>query len=178
MFCQIIQLNSQRDGLDHCASCDGEFLEIVSLSPSIGHEAVTDYQLDDEINPDQYQELPPPPPVRPGASPRGSSNSGGSVVGHILQGLFGGGGGGGPSQGQHDDDFPGPGLRTDSPIGQPPQGRRREEVTPRSFPGGRTFEWNIGGGHGSITFGSFGGSNMGPFGPTGGGGEDNRGLEE
>ncbi|WVQ74907.1 hypothetical protein IAR50_004515 [Cryptococcus sp. DSM 104548] len=45
------------DGVPHCASCNGEFIEI----------------LDSEINPDPYHELPPPPPTRPGqgsTSPR------------------------------------------------------------------------------------------------------------
>ncbi|ODO06723.1 hypothetical protein I350_04082 [Cryptococcus amylolentus CBS 6273] len=41
------------NNIPHCASCNGEFIEI----------------LDPEINPDPYHELPPPPPARPGQGP-------------------------------------------------------------------------------------------------------------
>ncbi|WWC71536.1 uncharacterized protein I206_105494 [Kwoniella pini CBS 10737] len=150
------------DGVSHCASCNGEFIEI----------------LDSEVNPDPFHELPPPPPTRPNQSQLSPSRNtpqspsrqyadpgqGGqsffsSFIGNIL------GAAADHSQGEG------------SNSSRQDQGR---ETSPTRNTGGsgtgsgRTFSFNFpGGGRGQVMFGSFNGAGMGgmggmgPFGPIG-----------
>lgn len=144
------------DGVPHCASCHGEFLEI----------------LDAEVNPDPFHDLPPPPPTRPGAarspptSPGLDPGAGGSgffssLLGNIL-GAAAGPSTPGQGQGQ-EGSYANRGGGSGSPQGS----------------GARSFEFNFpGGGRGQVMFGSFGGNigrqgapQMGPFGPVGDNGD-------
>ncbi|KAK1927145.1 hypothetical protein DB88DRAFT_543629 [Papiliotrema laurentii] len=138
-----------RDGVNHCASCDGEFLEI----------------LDQEINPDPYHELPPQPPVRPHLSPSGASASsspdpGEGAAGGFMQSLLGGLFGAAVADGSRSSPTP------------------DRSGNGRGGGGGHTYSFAIGdNGRASVTFGSFGGAGpMGPFGPVGGD-RDDAGLE-
>ncbi|WRT68431.1 uncharacterized protein IL334_005407 [Kwoniella shivajii] len=143
------------DGVSHCASCNGEFIEI----------------LDAEVNPDPFHELPPAPPTRPNEHPSSplqynpnafQSNafqpSPGQGGQSFLSGLFGNIlGAAADSQGGS----------SNRPI-QPPANRATSPTTNTGGSGsrGRSFSFNFpGGGRGQVMFG-FGGG-MGPFGPTG-----------
>ena len=135
-------------------------------------------QLDPEVNPDPSYELPPQPPTRPGSAPARQipynrpsspyatqpSGAGGvpGMLGSMLSGIFGGGGGGGDQQHPHPHAHQ---QDTQATAGGSNDG-----------PFGRTYQFNIGGGSGSVTFGTFGGGGgggggarggMGPFGPFG-----------
>lgn len=50
----------------------------------------------------------------------------------------------------------------------PHAGQQAQQAAPDNSPFGRTYQFNIGGGSGSVTFGSFGGGGGGGGGPTGG----------
>ncbi|WVR00031.1 hypothetical protein IAU59_007173 [Kwoniella sp. CBS 9459] len=144
-----------RDGVPHCASCDGEFIEI----------------LDPEVNPDPFHELPPAPPTRPSApsspSPahnvpshpsQGPGEGGGSFLSSLFGNILGAAAGHGSSQGQNSGQRVAEGQSPSS--GSSPN---RGQVSG----GSRTFQFNFpGGGRGQVVFGSMGGG-MGPFGPTG-----------
>ncbi|WVF72832.1 hypothetical protein IAT40_007650 [Kwoniella sp. CBS 6097] len=153
-----------RNEVPHCASCDGEFIEI----------------LDPEVNPDPFQELPPAPPTRPSASSStpntahnmpsntssGPGEGGGSFLSSLFGNILGAAAGHGSSQGQNAGQRNTEGQSSSSSGSSPNRGQ---------VPGGaRTFQFNFpGGGRGQVVFGSMGGG-MGPFGPTGqtGGGVD------
>ena len=159
-----MSLTSQIDGVRQCASCNSEFIEIVSFnSPSVSAQA--DVQLDPEVNPDPAYELPPAPPTRPFESPPIPHNrtqsappgQGASIAG-MLGGIFSGLLGGGDDQQQP----------------HPHAGQQDTQARQDDTPFGRTYQFNIGGGSGSVTFGTFGGGGggrtvggggFGPFGP-------------
>lgn len=70
--------------------------------------------------------------------------------------------------------FGGPDNDNDNNNDHPHAGQRDTQASPGPGPSGRTYTFNIGGGTGSVTFGSFGGGGgggggggmaMGPFGP-------------
>ncbi|KAK8854767.1 hypothetical protein IAR55_003506 [Kwoniella newhampshirensis] len=151
----------------HCASCNGEFIEI----------------LDPEVNPDPFHDLPPPPPTRPGqqtssapssarssASPGPGPGEGGtSFFSNLFGNLLGAAA---TNQGQEGHD----GQMTGG-EGEP-SGSRRSSPNRNQGPGGpRTFTFNFpGGGRGQVMFGGFGGNlgsgGMGAFGPAGTAGEN------
>lgn len=167
----------QVDGTPHCASCNSEFIEIVSRCFSLSDRAWTgraDFvQLDSEINPDPTYDLPPPPPIRPGQasspaarsispfgfapSPFGQGGSspqhqqqGGNILENLIGGLFGGG--------------------ASSPNHAAAQGGQRpgsagsgsgDRDGSGSSRGGNTREWSFnfpGGGQGRVVFGTFNGA--------------------
>ncbi|EIW68167.1 hypothetical protein TREMEDRAFT_63337 [Tremella mesenterica DSM 1558] len=136
------------DEIPHCASCHGEFVEV----------------LDQEINPDPFHELPHPPtrpsqlPPRiptenrpPGSPPAEPSG----ILGSIF-GLF---------QGNPENHVHPPAL----PSNPRTVGTGDTSTTNRGD-GTRTWTFNIGGGRGSVTFGTIGG--MGPGMGMGGGNVD------
>ncbi|WWD19087.1 hypothetical protein CI109_103545 [Kwoniella shandongensis] len=152
------------DNVPHCASCNGEFIEI----------------LDPEVNPDPFHDLPPPPPTRPGQQPTSpprsarSSASPGPAPGEggasFFSSLFGNFLGAAASN-QNQNQGPGSedGLQT-SASGS--QGNSPSRNTNTGQGGARTFTFNFpGGGRGQVVFGSMGGGGggggMGPFGPAG-----------
>ncbi|WWC93814.1 hypothetical protein V866_000650 [Kwoniella sp. B9012] len=156
------------NGVSHCASCNGEFIEI----------------LDPEVNPDPFHELPPAPPTRPGAEPSSPSRSNpppppfqhnpGQGGQSFLSSLFGN------ILGAAADHQHGEGSRSPSGGSGTHDGSGSSETSPSrstgnsggSGGGARTFSFNFpGGGRGQVVFGfgsgSGGGMGMGPFGPTG-----------
>ncbi|WVQ82327.1 hypothetical protein IAT38_004455 [Cryptococcus sp. DSM 104549] len=184
------------DDVNHCASCNGEFIEI----------------LDPEINPDPYHDLPPPPPTRPGLNsnpnapppplanvhhfgfdfPLGAPGQGGQGGGQGEAGERGGGdagegagGGGGGGGGGFLSSF----FNMLNNASRPPTEGNPSDRPPPAFPGepgapdynaqaggssgggdagARTYSFNIGGGRGSVTFGTFGGVFGGGRGAAGG----------
>ncbi|GFZ49583.1 hypothetical protein JCM24511_07703 [Saitozyma sp. JCM 24511] len=150
------------DGVPHCASCNGEFLEI----------------LDPDVNPDPFHELPPAPPTRPmgssalpgsprpapGSPPLPDGNAPPGLLQSILN-IFG------PAAQE--------GATPSSPSGQRSGTEQRLGEGPSQGPigggnggNGRTFTFNFpGGGQGRVVFGNISGhvgGGMGPFGPVGG----------
>lgn len=189
------QTDVQVDGVPQCAVCHGEFLEIVSPY-TIRSESALTIQLDSEVNPDPYHEL-PHPPTRPQTSPPASSDihahdahayqdGGGffqSLMGNFLGAAM-------DDRQDHTEGY----RSTSMPSSPGSSGRNtgtgrggRAVGSGASGSGGsggsglRTWEFNIGGGRGSVQFGTIGGlggnGGMGPFGPTGGNNDD-RGLDE
>ncbi|OCF37961.1 hypothetical protein I316_00185 [Kwoniella heveanensis BCC8398] len=154
-----------RDSVPHCASCDGEFIEI----------------LDPEVNPDPFHDLPPAPPTRPGASTLAAHSTnaplnpssepgegGGSFLSSLFGNILGAAAGHGSSQNQN------AGGQRNTEAQSAPSGSGSSPNRGQVPGGSRTFQFNFpGGGRGQVVFGSFGGG-MGPFGPTGqqGGGVD------
>lgn len=182
-------------------------------------------QLDSSVNPDPWHELPASPPVRPVSSPPipgnrptsmhntgwpgyggvqgqgqgqghgGEDESGNTGLPGLLGGLIGslfGGGSGGGSSGSNDRDEHGHARQSEvNATGPGSPGAR----TGGAGGLGRTYQFNFGGGSGSVTFGTFGGGGgiggrggngqigMGPFGPFGGvpgqavGGDQGGGLD-
>ncbi|KAK4688820.1 hypothetical protein P7C73_g1296, partial [Tremellales sp. Uapishka_1] len=156
------------DGVQMCAACQGEFIEILDL----------------EVNPDPFAELPPPPPVRPSSlattslsdlsgrseprtgrsasspplHPQQNDSEGGfgGIIGSMMN-LFGGG----PPPQANTPPTSNPNARPQDVEGQGERSR-----APRTVSGGRSFTFNFpGGGVGSVVIGgsSFGGAN--PSGP-------------
>ncbi|ORY35545.1 hypothetical protein BCR39DRAFT_555693 [Naematelia encephala] len=154
------------NGVKHCASCNGEFLEI----------------LDPEVNPDPYHELPPAPPVRPSTSPPPSGQSRSSLEeeqhaegGGFMQHLFGSLFGAAASNAGQERAGPDP----SSPGGSSAPRTGVSGLGQNQGAGGRTFTWNFpGGGQGRVVFGTMGGQMGGmgqvggPFGPGGDDGLD------
>ncbi|WWC63333.1 uncharacterized protein I303_105933 [Kwoniella dejecticola CBS 10117] len=159
------------DGVPHCASCNGEFIEI----------------LDPTVNPDPFHELPPAPPTRPSQGPSSSSpprnapqspsqqhhdpgQGGQSFLSSFLGNILGAAadhsrGEGSSSPGSNYGREASPSTNTNTGLGGGDAGG--------GGGGGRTFSFNFpGGGRGQVMFGSFngggmGGMGMGPFGPSG-----------
>ncbi|ORX38490.1 hypothetical protein BD324DRAFT_680220 [Kockovaella imperatae] len=131
------------DGVSHCASCNGEFIEI----------------LDSNINPDPYFELPPPPPIRPTGQEPPSQHNPGLAEGNFMSSLFGNifgaavrdPGGSGQQPGSQRPGSPSSALGTSPGRSSGSSGGR-----------GRTLNFNLpGGGRGQVMFGSFGGNGIG-----------------
>lgn len=147
------------DNVPHCASCSGEFIEI----------------LDPTINPDPLYELPPPPPIRPPsmnpindpANPRraegGRTHDPQAGIGGLFD-LFAGP----PQEAINRNRTASPGVQGNGNVGT-------------AGGGGRTWRFDFpGGGHGSMTFGATGGTGFGMFGGGtlgGGGGDNDAGLD-
>ncbi|WVR07511.1 hypothetical protein IAU60_004553 [Kwoniella sp. DSM 27419] len=143
------------NGVPHCASCNGEFIEI----------------LDADVNPDPFHDLPPPPPTGPSDTvqhrqqhpPIGSPGEGGhSFLSSFFGNILGAATNYRPEDHRHD------GEQADQASPSRTNPNRNQ-----SAGGSRTFQFNFpGGGRGQVVFGSFGGGQgmaggMGPFGPTG-----------
>ncbi|XAO25661.1 hypothetical protein I312_104489 [Cryptococcus bacillisporus CA1280] len=143
------------DGTPRCASCDGEFIEI----------------LDPEINPDPDYELPPPPPTRPGQQipsrsdphlfnfpypqPEGSSSPGNqrdtNNAGNFLSNLFSMLGTGTRPGNEETPRRPPPAF-----PGEPSTSQRNGQTRNTDRPGVRTYSFNFGNARGSVTVGTFG----------------------
>lgn len=164
----------------HRVTANSSRLSVQSVLEVLCIEA--DFQLDDEVNPDPFHELPPPPPVRPravdsdhGRNPFAHNQAHdqgppGNFIQQLMGGLFGAAV---DPHGQHGHDHEGDGVGR----GVAPPADRQGRGQQGGGGGMRTFQFNIGGGNASVSFGSMGGG-MGPFGPAGPAGQDDRGLEE
>ena len=157
-------------------------------------------QLDAEVNPDPFHELPPPPPIRPGAAHtedpfpgihrRGNTEELSPGAGGFLNALLGGILGSGAAVAGESDQNRSPPHTPFQPPHLPGEGgaqRQRSQATQQgseesnnnaqgNHNGLRTFNFNLGGGQGSVTFGAFGGGmGGGSLGPSFPG--DDGGLE-
>ena len=133
--------------------------------PSTILDFLTRSQLDADVNPDPFHELPPAPPTRPGEEidrwypPENEHEHGsnGPMEGNFMSSLFGNmfGATVGDPHGQGNVAGAGPNRPSSAPSG--------------SRSGGRSFQFNMpGGGRGQVVFGSFnGGAGGDPFGNTG-----------
>ncbi|OXM78657.1 hypothetical protein C364_03586 [Cryptococcus neoformans Bt63] len=164
------------DGTPHCASCNGEFIEI----------------LDPEINPDPDYELPPPPPTRPGQQtpsrfdphflsnfPPPPQSEGSSSparqrdtnnTGNFLSSLFSMLGTGARQGNEETPRRPPPSFHR-----EPSASQRNGQAQNADRPGLRTYSFNFGNARGSVTVGTFGSNfgrqgyrtNNGPTSPSG-----------
>jgi hypothetical protein len=124
----------QRGGVNHCASCDSEFIEIVSP-----YQGLLNVQLDAAVNPDSFATGPPSPDDAP------YSNFFQSMFGSLM-------GAAAEPSGPSSSAFPGQGSRS-SGEPAPPVGTAQRS--------GREFSFSFGSGRGSVTFGAIGARDQG-----------------